>query len=75
MHKVWEIKTRKHKDIVKQLLFNRGVLEDDEKFLNPNFERDLEDPTLLPNFNIARERIVEAHKNKETVRILDSNVS
>ena len=69
MKKIWDVKERKHKDIVKQLLENRGVLEDDEKFLNPDFERDLEDPTLLPNFKTARSRIIKAHKNKEKVGI------
>jgi single-stranded-DNA-specific exonuclease len=68
MEKVWEIKERKHKDIVKQLLENRGVLDFDQ-FLNPDFDKDLLDPTKLPDFEVAAKRIVAAKKKGEKIGI------
>lgn len=68
MEKIWEIKERKHKDIVKQLFENRGVL-DFESFLNPDFDKDLLDPEKLPDFEVAAKRIVEAKKRDEKIGI------
>jgi single-stranded-DNA-specific exonuclease len=68
MRKVWEIKERTHKDIVKQLLENRGVL-DEAGFLEPDFDKDLLDSTKLPDFEVAAERIIRAKERGETIGI------
>lgn len=64
---VWEIRERKYKDIIGQLLYNRGIKES-EDFLNPDFGN-LRDPFLLPGMKKAVDRILEAAKNKEKVGI------
>ncbi|MFP4459137.1 MAG: single-stranded-DNA-specific exonuclease RecJ [Candidatus Zixiibacteriota bacterium] len=56
--------------IVSQILVNRGMdkQEDIECFFNPTLER-LTDPFLLPNIDIAVERILRALRNKERMVI------
>ncbi|MBI3633841.1 MAG: hypothetical protein HY226_06170, partial [Candidatus Vogelbacteria bacterium] len=51
-----------HNDLLAHLLFHRGVKDEDaaERFLKPNFERDLHDPFLVLNMEKAVERILLA---------------
>lgn len=71
MEKVWEIRAKKHNDLILALLTNRGIVgvEEVEKFLQPDFERDLHDPFLMKNLKKAVERIVEAKEKGERVGI------
>ncbi|MDD5152641.1 MAG: single-stranded-DNA-specific exonuclease RecJ [Candidatus Pacebacteria bacterium] len=48
--------------LAQTLLKNRGILtsEDAEKFLNPDYERDIYDPFLILNMEKAVERIIHA---------------
>jgi single-stranded-DNA-specific exonuclease len=75
MKKVWEIKERKFEEISLQLLYNRNIIsgkaEKDliKKFLEPDFENDFHDPSLLPDWTKLEKRILEAVKNKEKIGI------
>ena len=45
MNKRWEILSKKSDDIIKQILINRNIPESEkEDFLNPDFEKGLQDP-------------------------------
>lgn len=66
--KHWVILPQKTSDIVKQLLINRNI-QDKERFLNPDFTRDLLNPYLIKDMNKAVKRIKLALKNKEKIGI------
>lgn len=55
--------------LLQTLLKNRGIKtpEEAEIFLNPDYERDLNDPFLLPDMAVAVERILEAVEKKEKI--------
>jgi single-stranded-DNA-specific exonuclease len=57
--------------IVLQLLYNRGIKTEGEieKFLNPDYERDLYDPFLMKDMDKAVIRIKKAIDNKEKIVI------
>jgi single-stranded-DNA-specific exonuclease len=66
----WKIATRKFDDIIDQLLFNRGIFENEkEVFFDPDFKKDLGDPFLLKNFSKAIDRIQIAIERKERIGI------
>lgn len=70
MNEIWNIKKRKHKDIINQLLANRGIdlsLESKRKFFNPDFNKDVVDPKTINNISKAIDRILIAQKNNENV--------
>lgn len=68
--KKWLVATKRSDDIVDQLLLNRRIdLDKKEKFLNPDFLRDLHNPLLLKNMAEALKRIRTAKKKKETVGV------
>ncbi len=58
-------------DLVRQILFYRGIKTDEEieKFINPNYERDLHGPFLMKDMDKAAERILKAVKNNEKIVI------
>ena len=58
-------------ELVRTLLTNRGITtrDDAEKFLNPSYERDLNDPYLLKDMDKAVERIVRAIEGNESILI------
>ncbi len=58
-------------DFTKHLLFHRGIKtkENAEKFLNPDFLNHLHDPFLLPDMEIAVERILKAIDKNEKIGI------
>ena len=57
--------------IVQTLLFNRGIVSSDdaEVFLNPDYDRDINDPFLIFGMDKAVERILQAVENKEKIII------
>lgn len=69
----WDIAERKYDDIIKQLLYTRGILEQGEEakdtFLDPDFSDDLADHSLLPGLDVAVERIGRAIAAKEKIGI------
>ncbi len=58
-------------ELVRHLLFYRGVKtkEGAEKFLNPDYEKDLYDSFAILNMDKAVERILQAVKNNEKIVI------
>lgn len=75
MIKVWKIKKQLYKDEIDQLLYNRGIIKNNrsskerESFLNPKFDRDLCDATLLPDYQKFEDAIALAVKSKEKIGI------
>ncbi len=61
----------KYPELVQTLLKNRGIVavEAAEKFLNPNYERDIYDPFLMLNMERAVERILRAIDTDEKIVI------
>ena len=58
--------------VVLQLLYNRGITKEREieKFLNPDWERDLYDPFLMKGMKETIGRIQKALKKKEKIALL-----
>jgi single-stranded-DNA-specific exonuclease len=58
-------------ELLQKLLYYRGIETADAAhvFLNPDFERDLHDPFLLPNMEAAVARILQAIATNERVTI------
>jgi len=56
---------------IRDLLFYRGILEDDEArtFLNPDYETDFHDPFLILNMDKAVSRIMKAMEKDEKIVI------
>ncbi|MEW5907778.1 MAG: single-stranded-DNA-specific exonuclease RecJ [Patescibacteria group bacterium] len=69
--KQWVLREQVSPDLVRQILFYRGIKteEEIEKFLNPDYERDLHDSLLILNMDKAVERILQAIKNNERIII------
>ncbi len=61
----------KYDPLTRELLHNRGIenLESAEKFLSPEYEKDLYDPYLLKDMQKVVDRIVEAINKKEKIAI------
>ncbi len=57
--------------LVSQLLSNRGIktFEEAQRFLNPDFDRHLHDPFLLPDMEKAVGRILKAIESNEKIAI------
>ncbi|MEY2641105.1 MAG: single-stranded-DNA-specific exonuclease, single-stranded-DNA-specific exonuclease [Candidatus Parcubacteria bacterium] len=57
--------------IVQTLLYNRGIeaAEAAQAFLEPQFERDVHDPLLLPNMQAAVDRILQAVAAGERITV------
>ncbi|MCR4334465.1 MAG: single-stranded-DNA-specific exonuclease RecJ [Patescibacteria group bacterium] len=57
--------------IIRHLLFHRGITkkEDAEKFLKPDYQRDIHDPYLLKDMKKAVERILSAILKEEKILI------
>ncbi len=71
MPKTYSVKEKTSDDLVKQLLSNRGITDESEihDFLNPNFEKHLHDPFLLPQMQEAVDRIIFAIEHNEKIGI------
>jgi single-stranded-DNA-specific exonuclease len=56
---------------LQELLFNRGItnIDDAEKFLRPNYEKDIHDPYLFKDMDKAVKRILKAFDKKEKIAI------
>jgi single-stranded-DNA-specific exonuclease len=62
---------KQYGDFAKILLYNRGIKTSEaaEKFLNPDYERDVYDPFLILNMDKAVERIIRATETEEKIVI------
>lgn len=71
MPKKYSVKEKVSSDIVEQLLSNRGIQEENDReiFLNPDFEKHLHDPFLLPDMKKAVDKILKAIKKNERIGI------
>ncbi|MGC9605323.1 MAG: single-stranded-DNA-specific exonuclease RecJ [Minisyncoccia bacterium] len=60
-----------HSDLLAHLLFHRGLADKTsaDRFLNPDYERDTYDPSLLKDADKAADRIIKAVKNNEKIAI------
>jgi single-stranded-DNA-specific exonuclease len=68
--KKWVILKRKSVDIIEQLLINRGIdPKEAEKFFNPFFEEDLNDPMKLPHIRKALSLVKKIRRKKIPVAI------
>ena len=58
-------------EFIDELLKQRGIQTEEEKdiFFNPNYERDLHDPFLLKDMDVAVKRILKAIEKKEKIAI------
>ncbi len=58
-------------EFLRILLWNRGIKsqEEAEAFLNPDYEKDIHDPFLLPDMDKAVARILQAIEKKEKIVI------
>ena len=66
-----QAKLVEYSPLLAHLLFYRGILnrEAAEKFLNPDYARDIHNPFLLKDAEKAAERIIQAVKNNERIAI------
>jgi len=64
-------KLKNYPELVRQLLFYRGIktAKDAEIFLNPDYERDLHNPSFMADMDKAVERIIRAIQKKEKIII------
>ncbi len=71
MPKKYSVKPKVSDNLTEQLLHNRGIKtkKDKEIFLNPDFEKHLHDPFLLPDMKKAVGRILKAIENDEKIGI------
>jgi len=67
--KSYQVRARKHDELLTDLLHARGIIEkeDQDKFLDPSFERDSHDPFLLQDMDVAVERLLAAIAKDEKV--------
>ena len=67
--KQWVVRKEVSENLPEQILFYRGVKnkEEAEKFLNPDYERDVHDPFKILNMDKAVERISRALRDNERV--------
>jgi len=68
MSKVWKVVTRTQKDLIEQLLFNRGIIAEaeKEKFYNPQIS-DYQKLVDIPNIAVAMKRIKKAIDDQELI--------
>ncbi|MFA6404818.1 MAG: single-stranded-DNA-specific exonuclease RecJ [Candidatus Paceibacterota bacterium] len=57
--------------LIAHLLFHRGVIDSvsADKFLNPDYDRDIHDPTLLKDADKSADRIIQGIKKDEKIAI------
>lgn len=66
---LWQIGDRQGKSLVDHVILSRGI-ENRDHFLNPKWPDDLHDPLLLPDMEVACERIWRAIINEETIGVI-----
>jgi single-stranded-DNA-specific exonuclease len=69
--KEWRLRERFSSELKEQLLLSRGLKtkEEQEKFLNPDYNTDLYDPFLLKDMNKAVARILAAIERNERILV------
>ena len=66
----WVITPRNYDNVIDQILANRGIKPKDKlKFISPDFDKDFDDPALLPDYEIFIGRLKEAVLKEEKVGI------
>jgi single-stranded-DNA-specific exonuclease len=67
----WNIKANNVEDVVNHLLGLRGIVEPEEreKFLSPDWDRDIYSPFLFKKIKAASRRLIDALKNGEKITI------
>lgn len=70
MNRIWNVQKQTEKDLITQLLANRGLNSDEEiaAFLRPDYGK-LHDPFIFKDMKKAVDRIWQAIKNKEKILI------
>ncbi len=70
MNRIWNVQKQTEKDLITQLLANRGVKSDEEieAFLHPEYSK-LNDPFLFKDMRKAVDRVWQAVENKEKILI------
>lgn len=63
------LELKQYSDFTKILLFNRGITTEEaaEKFLNPDYERDINNPFLILNMERAVKRVIRAIEAEEKI--------
>ncbi|MCH8049741.1 DHH family phosphoesterase [Patescibacteria group bacterium] len=71
MNYKWSTKPKASDDIIEQLLINRGLTkrEEQERFLNPDWERDTHDPMQFKQMEDAVDRVFLALESGEPIAI------
>lgn len=70
MKKNWIVYPKTNDDIIDQILANRGIkLSERDKFLHPDYERDLLDPFKISDMEKAVKIIHDAIKNRQKIGI------
>lgn len=69
MQKSYSLRERAHPELLFDLLHARGITDDElqKKFLEPDYIRDSHDPFLLPDMEVAVERILAAVRAGEKI--------
>lgn len=64
----WKVARKKYKNLLDQVLYNRGLISKKNDFLNPDYNK-LYDPYLMKNLNKAVVRIQKAKTSNEKIGI------
>ncbi len=67
MSKIWSIAPRVEEDLLRQLLLNRGITEDVERFLQPEWQRDVLSPYDFQYMHQAVARVFAALDKDEPI--------
>ncbi len=66
-----QLALKDYPEFLQQLLFNRGVTDQEtaQLFLEPSYDEHLHDPFLLPDMEVAVSRILQAIEKKEHIAV------
>lgn len=69
MSKLWSIAPRQEPDLLRQLLLNRGITSDVERFLQPEWQRDVISPYEFKSMRQAVARVFAALEKGEPITV------